>query len=97
MAGSQHGVRLEPEDLIGAAHAAGRPAAERTTLYELRERHEPREAAAAWDKRTAAGGDGRGAARLGTARAWQNRMLTNGGAADGPNLQANASGAGTRA
>ncbi|MDQ3319886.1 MAG: 5-amino-6-(D-ribitylamino)uracil--L-tyrosine 4-hydroxyphenyl transferase CofH, partial [Actinomycetota bacterium] len=40
MAGSQHGVRLEPEDLIGAAHAAGRPAAERTTLYELRERHE---------------------------------------------------------
>ncbi len=40
MAGSQHGVRLEPEDLIDAAHAAGRPAAERTTLYELRERHE---------------------------------------------------------
>ena len=40
MAGSQHGVRLEPDDLIGAAHAAGRPAAERTTLYELRERHE---------------------------------------------------------
>ncbi len=40
MAGSQHGVRLEPEDLIGAAHAAGRPAAERTTLYELRARHE---------------------------------------------------------
>ncbi len=40
MAGSQHGVRLEPEDLIAAAHAAGRPAAERTTLYELRERHE---------------------------------------------------------
>jgi FO synthase len=40
MAGSQHGVRLEPEDLVGAAHAAGRPAAERTTLYELRARHE---------------------------------------------------------
>jgi FO synthase len=39
MAGSQHGVRLEPEDLIGAAHAAGRPAAERTTLYEIRRRH----------------------------------------------------------
>ena len=40
MAGSYHGVRLEPEDLIGAAHAAGRPAAERTTLYEIRRRHE---------------------------------------------------------
>ncbi len=39
MAGSYHGVRLEPEDLIAAAHRAGRPAAERTTLYELRERH----------------------------------------------------------
>jgi FO synthase len=36
MAGSQHGVRLDPEQLVGAAHAAGRPAAERTTLYELR-------------------------------------------------------------
>jgi FO synthase len=36
MAGSYHGVRLEPADLIGAAHGAGRPAAERTTLYELR-------------------------------------------------------------
>jgi FO synthase len=41
MAGSYHGVRLEPEDLIGAAHAAGRPAAERTTLYEIRRRFEP--------------------------------------------------------
>jgi FO synthase len=40
MAGSQHGVRLEPEDLIGAAHAAGRPAAERDTLYGIRQRHE---------------------------------------------------------
>ena len=30
LAGSYHGVRLEPEDLIGAAHRAGRPAAERT-------------------------------------------------------------------
>ncbi|MGH2916523.1 MAG: 5-amino-6-(D-ribitylamino)uracil--L-tyrosine 4-hydroxyphenyl transferase CofH [Solirubrobacteraceae bacterium] len=40
MAGSQHGVRLEPEQLIGAAHLAGRPAAERTTLYELRRRHD---------------------------------------------------------
>jgi FO synthase len=36
MAGSYHGVRLEPADLIGAAHAAGRPAAERTTLYDIR-------------------------------------------------------------
>ncbi len=40
MAGSQHGVRLEPEDLIGAAHAAGRPAAERDTLYGVRQRFE---------------------------------------------------------
>jgi FO synthase len=39
MAGSYHGVRLEPEDLIGAAHAAGRPAAERTTLYDIRARY----------------------------------------------------------
>jgi FO synthase len=39
MAGSQHGVRLDPEDLIGAAHSAGRPAAERTTLYEIRAHH----------------------------------------------------------
>ena len=35
MAGSQHGVRLEPEDLIGAARAAGRTPAQRTTLYEI--------------------------------------------------------------
>jgi FO synthase len=40
MAGSEHGVRLEPEDLIGAAHAAGRPAAERDTLYGIRRRFE---------------------------------------------------------
>jgi FO synthase len=39
MAGSTHGTRLEPEDLVGAAHAAGRPAAERTTLYEIRRRY----------------------------------------------------------
>jgi FO synthase len=39
MAGSYHGVRLDPEDLIAAAHAAGRPAAERTTLYALRRHH----------------------------------------------------------
>ncbi|MGO9957390.1 MAG: 5-amino-6-(D-ribitylamino)uracil--L-tyrosine 4-hydroxyphenyl transferase CofH [Solirubrobacteraceae bacterium] len=38
MAGSYHGVRLEPDDLIDAAHLAGRPAAERTTLYEIRQR-----------------------------------------------------------
>ena len=36
LAGSYHGTRLDPEELIGAAHAAGRPAAERTTLYQLR-------------------------------------------------------------
>jgi FO synthase len=47
MAGSYHGVRLEPADLIAAAHRAGRPAAERTTLYEIRQRHELPEAAAA--------------------------------------------------
>jgi FO synthase len=41
MAGSYHGVRLDPEDLIGAAHRAGRPAAERTTLYDIRRYYEP--------------------------------------------------------
>jgi FO synthase len=46
MAGSYHGVRLEPADLIGAAHAAGRPAAERTTLYDIRRRYELDEVAA---------------------------------------------------
>jgi FO synthase len=40
MAGSYHGVRVEPEQLIDAAHRAGRPAAERTTLYEIRRRYE---------------------------------------------------------
>jgi FO synthase len=35
MAGSQHGVRLEPEQLIGAARRAGRTPAQRTTLYEV--------------------------------------------------------------
>jgi len=40
MAGSQHGIKLDPEDLIAAAHAAGRPAAERTTLYKLRREYE---------------------------------------------------------
>jgi FO synthase len=40
MAGSYHGVRLDPHDLVGAAHRAGRPAAERTTLYGIRRRYE---------------------------------------------------------
>jgi FO synthase len=35
MAGSQHGVRLEPEQLIEAARAAGRVPVQRTTLYEI--------------------------------------------------------------
>ena len=46
MAGSQHGVRLDPPELIAAAHAAGRPAAERTTLYAVRRRYELHTAAA---------------------------------------------------
>ncbi len=40
MAGSYHGVRLDVDDLVGAAHSAGRPAAERTTLYEIRRRYD---------------------------------------------------------
>jgi FO synthase len=40
MAGSYHGVMLTPDDLIAAAHRAGRPAAERTTLYDIRQRYE---------------------------------------------------------
>ncbi|HYI99248.1 MAG TPA: 5-amino-6-(D-ribitylamino)uracil--L-tyrosine 4-hydroxyphenyl transferase CofH [Thermoleophilaceae bacterium] len=40
LAGSQHGVMLTPEQLIDAAHRAGRPAAERTTLYDVRRRYE---------------------------------------------------------
>jgi len=40
MAGSYHGVRLEPSDLVAAAHRAGRPAAERGTLYDIRRRHD---------------------------------------------------------
>jgi FO synthase len=35
MAGSYHGVRLDPPELVAAAHRAGRPAAERSTLYGL--------------------------------------------------------------
>jgi len=46
LAGSYHGVKLEPSQLIAAAHAAGRPAAERTTLYGIRAEH-PLAAAAA--------------------------------------------------
>ncbi|HUZ30176.1 MAG TPA: 5-amino-6-(D-ribitylamino)uracil--L-tyrosine 4-hydroxyphenyl transferase CofH [Solirubrobacteraceae bacterium] len=40
MAGSYHGVMLTPQDLVAAAHKAGRPAAERTTLYDIRRRFE---------------------------------------------------------
>ena len=35
MAGSKHGVRLEPRQLIDAARRAGRIPAQRTTLYEI--------------------------------------------------------------
>jgi FO synthase len=35
MAGSQHGVRLDPPQLIEAARNAGRQPAQRTTLYEI--------------------------------------------------------------
>jgi FO synthase len=41
LAGSYHGTRLEPEQLIAAAHDAGRPAAERTTLYSIRREFPP--------------------------------------------------------
>jgi FO synthase len=39
LAGSYHGTKLDPEELIAAAHAAGRPAAERGTLYGVRRRY----------------------------------------------------------
>jgi FO synthase len=39
LAGSYHGVKLDPDDLISAAQSAGRPAAERTTLYEIRQQY----------------------------------------------------------
>jgi FO synthase len=55
LAGSYHGVRLDPPELIGAAHAAGRPAAERTTLYALRREH-PLEGASASRPQPAAAG-----------------------------------------
>jgi FO synthase len=50
MAGSKHGVRLEPEQLISAARAAGRIPAQRTTLYDIIETYAsdgPRAAAGA--------------------------------------------------
>jgi FO synthase len=34
MAGSEHGSALEPAELVALAHSAGRPAVERTTLYQ---------------------------------------------------------------
>ncbi len=40
LAGSYHGTKLDPEQLVAAAHEAGRPAAERTTLYEIRRRYD---------------------------------------------------------
>ncbi|MFN8217982.1 MAG: 5-amino-6-(D-ribitylamino)uracil--L-tyrosine 4-hydroxyphenyl transferase CofH [Solirubrobacterales bacterium] len=46
MAGADHGVRLEPDELIEAARAAGREAAQRSTLYEVIERYPERAAAA---------------------------------------------------
>ena len=39
MAGSRHGVRLEVAELIGAAHRAGRHAAQRDTSYRILEFH----------------------------------------------------------
>jgi FO synthase len=39
MAGSYHGVRLEPAQLIEAARLGGRRAAQRDTLYNIIERY----------------------------------------------------------
>jgi FO synthase len=39
LAGSYHGTKLDPHQLVAAAHEAGRPAAERTTLYGIRRRY----------------------------------------------------------
>jgi FO synthase len=39
MAGSYHGVKLDPDELIGAARRAGRQPAQRDTLYEILERY----------------------------------------------------------
>jgi FO synthase len=47
LAGSTHGTRLDPPQLIAAAHTAHRPAAERTTLYEIVRRHPVSRAVAA--------------------------------------------------
>jgi FO synthase len=41
MAGSRHGVRMDPPALIDAARRAGRTPAQRTTLYELVETYPP--------------------------------------------------------
>src|SRR5206468_1952003 len=41
MAGSYHGTMLTVDDLVGAAHAAGRPAVQRDTLYGVLERYDP--------------------------------------------------------
>jgi FO synthase len=40
LAGSYHGTKLDPDQLVAAAHEAGRPAAERSTLYDIRRRYE---------------------------------------------------------
>jgi FO synthase len=40
LAGSHHGTKLDPHQLVEAAHGGGRPAAERTTLYDIRRRYE---------------------------------------------------------
>ncbi len=40
LAGSYHGTKLDPGELVAAAHEADRPAAERTTLYDIRRRYE---------------------------------------------------------
>jgi len=40
LAGSYHGTKLDPDQLVAAAHGAARPAAERTTLYEIRSRYD---------------------------------------------------------
>jgi FO synthase len=53
LAGSYHGTRLDPDELVAAAHAAGRPAAERTTLYAIRRRY-PLEQESGWPLAAAA-------------------------------------------
>jgi FO synthase len=35
MAGSYHGVKLDPEELVAAARRAGRKPAQRSTLYDI--------------------------------------------------------------